>query len=547
MKTCIKCQNQFQVEPEDLKFYAKMEVPEPTHCPRCRQQRRLIFRNEINLFHRKCDKTGKNIISMYSADSPYPIYDQGEWWKDNWDPIEYGRDFDFNRPFFEQFEELRRKVPRMSLNCIQNENSEYTSYALGDKNSYLLFTADFNEDCYYGRFSDRNFRCTDFDFTYDSKFCYQTIRVHNGTNCWFSQKLENCSDNLFCYDMKNCHSCIFCTNLRNQNYMILNKKVTQEEFEKFKSELNLSSRKSLNEAISKAKGFIQRQPHKYLENIQCEDCIGDYLKNCKNANYCFDSYDLQDTKYCSQVFKLKDCYDWDFVGENSELCYEMASSAGNAVHCRFCMNTWQGNSNMNYCDLCLFDSDCFGCVGLRRKKYCILNKQYSKEEYEALLPKVIDHMKKTGEWGEFFPLSLSPFAYNDSVAFEYFPLTKEQAIAQGLKWRDEDKKHAASQSVTVPDDIKDVKDDIVNAVLVCKHCEKNFKVVPQELKFYRELKLPIPEVCWVCRHHERMAQKNPRVVYQRNCSKCQEKIITTYSPEKLEPVYCEKCYLDFVA
>jgi len=31
-------------------------------------------------------------------------------------------------------------------------------------------------------------------------------------------------------------------------------------------------------------------------------------------------------------------------------------------------------------------------------KYCILNKQYSKEEYEELVPKIIEHMQKTGEW-----------------------------------------------------------------------------------------------------------------------------------------------------
>jgi hypothetical protein len=52
-----------------------------------------------------------------------------------------------------------------------------------------------------------------------------------------------------------------------------------------------------------------------------------------------------------------------------------------------------------------------------------LNKQYTKEEYEKLLPKIIAHMKKTGEWGEFFPISISPFNYEETPAMDYYPLT----------------------------------------------------------------------------------------------------------------------------
>ena len=173
MKTCKQCQKNFEVTDQDRAFYKKVSpvfngqtylIPEPTLCPRCRQQRRLSWRNEINLFQTTCAKSDKKILSMYSADCGYVIYDQTEWWKDDWDPLQYGCDFDFNRPFFEQLSDLRKVVPRISLNCIGNENSYYTNYALRNKNSYLITTADYNENCYYGRFSQRNFKCVDFDF-----------------------------------------------------------------------------------------------------------------------------------------------------------------------------------------------------------------------------------------------------------------------------------------------------------------------------------------------------------------------------------------------
>jgi Zn ribbon nucleic-acid-binding protein len=58
-------------------------------CPECRQQRRLSFRNERNLYKRDCDATGKSIISIYSPDKPYKVYNQDFWWSDNWDAMDY--------------------------------------------------------------------------------------------------------------------------------------------------------------------------------------------------------------------------------------------------------------------------------------------------------------------------------------------------------------------------------------------------------------------------------------------------------------------------
>src|SRR5436190_2140193 len=64
--------------------------------------------------------------------------------------------------------------------------------------------------------------------------------------------------------------------------------------------------------------------------------------------------------------------------------------------------------------------DCFGCYGLKKSEYCILNKQYTEEEYKRLLPKLVEHMKKTGEWGKWFPLSKSPFYYQDTAAWALY-------------------------------------------------------------------------------------------------------------------------------
>jgi hypothetical protein len=82
----------------------------------------------------------------------------------------------------------------------------------------------------------------------------------------------------------------------------------------------------------------------------------------------------------------------------------------------------------------------FGCCGLKKGKNCILNRAYSAQEYETHCGKIIDHMKSTGEWGEFFPHELSPFGYNETVAQEYFPMTEAQVKEKGWNWYSEDAK-----------------------------------------------------------------------------------------------------------
>lgn len=548
-KNCRQCKRKFVIPAEDFEFYKKLLVPPPTLCFACRHQKRLAFRNEMNLYHRKCDKTGKQIVSMYSPENPYKVFDQHVWWSDDWDPMDYGRDFDFTRPFFEQFKELQLEVPRMSLNNIKPENSDYCNLSLGDKNCYLAFTADHNENSAYLRFADNNYRCFDVDYTYGSTDCYECLDIEKCNNCAYSQKCINSSDLIFCYNMIGCHDCIGCANLRNKQYYIFNEACRgRDDYLKRKAELNLSSYEGFSAFKNKFKEFLVKQPRKYLDVVNCENSIGDNLRDCKNAYYCYNSIGLEDCRYMINCYQAKNCYDWDFVGwTGSTNCHEMSSCAESMVNCHFCSSCWINCSDIYYCELCLQSQNLFGCIGLRHKKYCILNKQYTKGEYEKLMPKIIEHMKKTGEWGEFFPIELSTFAYNETVAAEYFPYTKEQILKKGWKWiDDESEKMYKGPEYQIPDEIKDVDEDICKQILICVETGKLFKIIPQELAFCKMKGLPVPRVCPRQRHKNRMALRNGWALFDRKCSKCATVIRTTYDPSRPEPVYCEKCYSSFV-
>ncbi len=164
------------------------------------------------------------------------------------------------------------------------------------------------------------------------------------------------------------------------------------------------------------------------------------------------------------------------------------------------------------------------------------------------MPKIIERMRADGEWGEFFPVSISPFGYNETVAQEYFPLKKEQVLLQKWGWYDEEgtRDQYLGPAYEIPNSIRDVPDDITKQILTCEVTGKPYKIIPQELKFYREMNIPIPRRCPDQRHKDRMALRNPRKLWSRQCAKCKASIETTYAPERPEIVYCEKCYLSTV-
>ena len=139
----------------------KYKIPPPTLCPDCREKRRLAQGNQLFLYKRKCDLTGKEMISNHHPESQYKVYDRYAWFSDDWDPMEYGRKYDFNRPFFEQFQELSLKVPRPALqgNYQYDENSDYTNYAGKNKDCYMIFDSEHNRDCYYSYSTNKSESC----------------------------------------------------------------------------------------------------------------------------------------------------------------------------------------------------------------------------------------------------------------------------------------------------------------------------------------------------------------------------------------------------
>lgn len=555
--SCVLCRQPFEITNDDLAFYddmsptfagKKFPIPPPTLCPDCRQQRRVAQANQLNLYERKCDLTGATIISNFHPGSPYKVHRQQDWYSDKWDPLEYGRDFDFRRPFFEQFRELSLAVPRPALHKAYefDENADYTNYAGRNKNCYLIFDAEDNRDCYYDYSVNHTESCMECFRIRTGELLYGCIDCVQCYNSAFLQDCVNCSDSVFLKNCIGCKHCIMCSNMKNKEYCIENKQVGKAEFERLRA--LFGSYKNVQSAAKRFEKLKLEYPQKSMHGVQNENISGDYLTNCKNAAHCFDSPDLWDCKYVFQAFAgLKNSMDIQECGE-AERLYECAFGGYNTMNCLCFVHCLGGQSDMYYCMHSPHSKQLFGCVGCRHKEYCVFNKQYSKDDYEELVARIVAHMQKTNEWGEFFPMHLALFAYNESLAMDYYPLSKEGVEARGWQWRsDDDKKEKyMGPSMQIPDSIADADQGICKKILTCEATGKLYKIIPQELTLYTQMHLPLPRKCFLARHKERIALRNPRKLWGRECMKCKKEIMTTYAPERPEIVYCEECYLKSV-
>lgn len=561
-KNCTKCASQFEITAEDLEFYdeispvfngKKYQVPAPTLCPDCRNMRRLSYKNERSLYRRKCELCGQVKVSAYAPDKALPVFCTQCWWSDKWDAKKYGQDIDFSRSFLQQFKELSSSVPHLGMINTMAENSDYCNATTSMKNSYLTFNAINGEDAYYCKGLSKSKNVVDCLRIYDSELCYECIDTHNCVNCKYLQNCRGCSDCAWCFDCNSCSDCIGCVGLRNKKFNIFNRQYTKDEYSKKKDELFIA--KSNQEIQKDFRELKLKVPHLFAIHSNSEDCSGDSIYNSRYAHECYDVVKCENVKFCMELRENNfNSYDISTFGNDIEHSYEATSCGSRMRHCLFVDYCWAGVSDLLYCDYCHTNtSDCFGCFGIRQGKYCILNKQYGKEEYETLVLKIIEKMQGDGEWGEFFPASSSPFGYNETIAMETFPLSREAALAKGFNWSDYTNPQAKVEKVlsaqevkNLPADIRKVSDDILNWALTCEQSGRIFQVIKPELEFYRRQNLPLPRRHPDQRHFDRLALRNPRHLWNRNCAKCNSPIRTSYAPDRPETVYCETCYLKVI-
>ncbi len=546
-QSCNRCDSVFVLEPDDISFYKKMKVPNPNVCPDCRFKMRSLWRNEMTLYSgRKCSKCGKGVVSMYNPKSPYTIFCNDCFTRDSWDARDYAVPYDKNRSVIDQMKDFLIKVPK---NCLgmspaggQIVNSDYINMSGACKNCYLIFNTSPAEELLYSRGVRNGRDSSDIYFGVDFERCYDCISVQQSSGVFFGKNVFGCVDCYFVLNGSGLTNCFGCVNLKNKSNCWFNEQLDKETYTKRLKEV-LGSHKKLKEARKKFEDFALNFPQRSSNNLKTVNSTGDYLFSCKNVKNAFEASNSEDCKYIFSSKDIKDSIGTIGFGTNSVQLLECVATG---LSSNIIGSYWTENSqNIIYGFDLRNCTDCICCDALKNGKYCIFNKEYTKEEYEELKEIIINDLKENKLYGLIMPPELAPFAYNETIAQDNIPLTKEEAISQGYKWEDDIQKTEGKETINpedIPDNILEVTEDITKEVLRCIDCSRNYKITAQEFLFYRKNTLPIPRKCFFCRHKDRIIKRGPYKFWDRNCAKCTKQIITNYAPERPEIVYCESCY-----
>ncbi|MBI4836285.1 MAG: hypothetical protein HY817_03415 [Candidatus Abawacabacteria bacterium] len=441
--------------------------------------------------------SGKLLITRYSPILGYKVCTHDEFWGETVDNTAFGKSYDFSRSFFQQWNELLHGVymqPLVQINC---NNSPYVDASSHLQNCYMCFGVGESEDCFYcikSRYPLKNRDCIDGVGIVGCELCYSCVDCDN---CYACQHCHDCISSVQCfgsYDLIGCKHCFGCYGLRHQEFVIYNQQVAPEEYEAFIKQARLGDYSTRQIALQQCELFLANaKPIDQIRN--CENVTGNYLRHCQNVEQCYLAEDLQDCGWSTGA-KGKDCWRGEVL--DGELGYNSVILFGRLGY---------GNSinvgNENFYSYMIFNCDsCFGCTMLKKKSYCILNKQYSKEDYYLLVPQIIAHMKAMGEWGQFLPPRYAPHFYSESQAAEWFdPLSEPELKRRGYRCDDiaayRPSKENGRIVQTWSESIVDVDlESVLQQTFVCVSTGNAYRFDRREIEFYQAQKIPLPRIHW---------------------------------------------------
>ncbi len=543
-KTCEHCKKEFKITNRELDQYKQVNLLIPDICVFCRWRQHFAFWPFGKFRKGVSALSGESLITILPENARYPIYTSKEWWSDKWDATKYGQDYDSTKPFFDQLKELQGKVPRPHQQGTNSVNSEWSDDAWDSKNCYLSRSVANAENIMYGYRAIGAKNSIDVSHVYTLDKCYACTYCFNSYDLIFSFNCHDCLSSTFLFDCRNCSDCFMSFNLRGKKFNIRNKQYTKEEYEEEMKNVDLGSNENLENLKTEYKRMLKENAvHKEHFNSKTSNSVGCFMANCNNCINVFSWEDSENCTNCLRGLKSKDCIDltgnWimELSGNNS--------CCTNGYDVRY--SIWCDNIRYSeYLDQCLECEYCFGSVGLKKKKYYILNKQYTKEEYEKLRQKIISDMKLNGEYGKFPPYSMGLCDFTLSTGMIYASDTTRELIeSQGGIWDSHTEVIVEGKSASeLPDHIKNTDDSVIKTALICPVTSWRFNIAEEELRFLRNKNIALPRVHFDVRTKERMKSLSVTSSNPGTCCFCKKNINAYYPLEwGYKNIACEECYI----
>ncbi len=419
-----------------------------------------------------------------------------------------GLEYDASKSFFENIKVLMQGVHFPATILFgECENANFTDQTLSIRNWYLSYVVirDCENILYSLSIKEHSINVLNSFMVWDNcENIYFSKWIIKSYNIFYSKHILNSSNIRFSDNLTGCSECIFCNNLDNQSYCIENKVYAKEDYLQKKQEL-----------LRQKDQFLWR----YLKlsnlwnNIASHDVTGTYNINCANIQDGYYNAQINEGRNVILVWgkepaeRVYDC----FTNTPAETDVYGSFSVG------YCQNVYNSHrvspgSNIYYCLFLENCSYCLGCIGLKNREFCILNKEYPKEERFALANKIFEKMETDGILWDAFPAELNPFYFNDTAAYLIDDsFTKEEVMKEWFLWRDDaittdipegsevlSVKDLSKFQMFAPSGAREINPEILKKVI--KDEKGNcYRIVKMEYDFLMKPWLPLPELHWLDR------------------------------------------------
>lgn len=535
----------WEMTEEELKWMRKFSVPPSDLHPMVRRRWLNGFNLGVEMWRNKDMLTGESILSYVHPDNPIPVVKDKSWFEQDWS--KEAIDLDTSKPFFDQMRELVFKVPVPALRSYNPPINSVGASFISVEDSFMVFAGvkDTKRSGYGWLLNDIE-NCQDLFSAYSSRYSFSINHCERLHNCRVALQSFDCLNSSFLFDCRNCEDCFGGFNLRNRKFVFWGEQLTEEEYRKRVAEIDLTSHKTFSEQKDRYINYLAKEaiwPENF--NVQTEDCTGDYI--VKSVR-CHDGHTLKDAKDLYQCqLSHSNCEQSAYTSgfANSSDMY-MCAGITNSSDCKFCSSS-SACQNSEYLFSCRDCESCFGCVGLRNKKFCILNKQYTEEEYW----KKVDEIKTSMvEYGTMLPADFSPagFEFASDIFFDY-----PKKELEALKAPHFDPNVGSVQDTagmmdpeSLPDRLEDCE-EFVGKPLLDKELNRAFAVRKDDYAFYKKLGLPFPRRHYIDRLKKLARLASTFEMTDATCQKCEKEIrVAEHLRFKERKMYCYPCYLEYL-
>src|SRR3989344_3504964 len=543
-RICAETGTKFVVSQREFDLYKSLDMPLPMVAPWVRFRRLRSFMAGFDLFKRQTD-SGELLISMYDPESPAKLWPNKEWFSDKFVATDYARDCDTSRSFFDQYKEFSWNIPRPAINQDPNsENSAWALYDLQSRDCYFVYGGLNSQGLNYSDFCADAKYSTDCTALVNSEWCYEAVQCTDSSHIFYSERCEACLEMYFSYQCESCSYCFGCTNLVHKKYCWFNEQLTEGEYKKRLAAVDFKDSRVVHEWEKKAHEFWEKAYHLAGQCYTSEDVVGDQLGSSRDVFGGY-AYNAQHSYNVFDVSHLRDCLDVTTSSGSERLvnCVSIVPSYDLKM-CLSCSNCL----DVEYSEFCYSSEHCFGCVGLRHKKFHIFNKEYSEEEYWRKVDEIKCTMLKSGVYGNFFPYSLSFFAYNTTHANVLYPLNEGEIKKLGMCYYDfaVEKNEGGADVSEISEKLDEVRDNIIQKVFKSRINGRAFRIAKPELDFHRQMGLALPHEHPIVRRTRRSDAFRSFSLYPNVCSNCQKRIWSRLQPGRQLKLVCEDCYRKLV-